>query len=63
MFQVYRDFEKEVIGARVPELARKLNPAMLTFDQFLAKYKDKIPIWRILGREGVGIYGYEDLRH
>lgn len=44
MFQVYRDFEKEVTGARAPELARKLNPAMLTFDQFLAKYKDKIPL-------------------
>jgi uncharacterized protein YbjT (DUF2867 family) len=44
MFQVYRDFEKEIIGARSPELTRKLNPAMLTFDQFLAKYKDKIPL-------------------
>ena len=44
MFQVYRDFEKEIIGARSPELTRKLNPAMLTFDQFLAKYKDRIPL-------------------
>ncbi len=44
MFQIYRDFEKEVTGARAPELARKLNPAMLTFDQFLAKYKEKIPL-------------------
>jgi uncharacterized protein YbjT (DUF2867 family) len=44
MFQVYRDFESEITGARVPELARKLNPAMLTFDQFLAKYKQKITL-------------------
>ena len=44
MFQVYRDFEKEVVGARIPELARSLNPELLTFDQWLAKYKDRIPL-------------------
>jgi uncharacterized protein YbjT (DUF2867 family) len=44
MFQVYRDFEKEVVGARSLELTRALNPQLLTFDQWLAKYKTKIPL-------------------
>jgi uncharacterized protein YbjT (DUF2867 family) len=42
MFQVYRDFEQQVIGARSAELARKLNPELLTYEQFVAKYKDAI---------------------
>ncbi len=44
MFQVYRDFEKEVVGARIPELTRSLNPELQTFDQWLAKHKDKIAV-------------------
>jgi hypothetical protein len=28
MFQVYRDFEKEVVGARSVDAARSLNPAL-----------------------------------
>jgi len=44
MFQVYRDFEKEVVGARDVEAARALYPALLTFDQWLAKYKSRIPL-------------------
>jgi hypothetical protein len=44
MFQVYRDFEKEVLGARSVDVARSLNPSLLTFDQWLAKYKSKIPL-------------------
>ena len=44
MLQMYRDFEIEVHGARSPELARKLNPALMTFEQFLAKYKSLIPL-------------------
>ena len=43
MFQVYRDFEREVLGARSADEARKLNPALQTFDQFIAKNKAKIP--------------------
>jgi len=39
MFQVYRDFEKEVNAARSVELSRKLNPALQSFDQWLAKNK------------------------
>jgi uncharacterized protein YbjT (DUF2867 family) len=44
MFQVYRDFEKEVLGARSAETARSLNPALQSFDQWLAKNKTKIPL-------------------
>ena len=42
MFQVYRDFEKQVLGARSADTARSLNPALQTFDQFIAKNKSKI---------------------
>ena len=44
MFQVYRDFEKDVVGARSVEGTRALNPQLLTFDQWLAKYKGRIPL-------------------
>jgi uncharacterized protein YbjT (DUF2867 family) len=44
MFQVYRDFEKEVVGARSTDLASVLNPSLLTFDEWLGKYKSKIPL-------------------
>jgi uncharacterized protein YbjT (DUF2867 family) len=42
MFQMYRDFEKEVTGARSAEATRQLNPQLQNFDQFLAKNKSKI---------------------
>jgi len=42
MFQVYRDFEKEVLGARSQELAKKLAPSLLSFDQWLAKNKGAV---------------------
>jgi uncharacterized protein YbjT (DUF2867 family) len=42
MFQVYRDFEQEVLGARSVELARKLNPALETFKQFVTRQKQAI---------------------
>ena len=35
MFQVYRDFEKEVNAARSIEETRKLNPQLMSFDQWL----------------------------
>src|SRR5437667_1039448 len=44
MFQVYRDFEKEVLGARSAEVSRKLNPELQTLDQWIAKNRRKIPI-------------------
>lgn len=43
MMQVYRDFEPEVTGARDTQLTRQLHPGLLTFEQFLARHKDKIP--------------------
>ena len=43
MFQVYRDFEKQVAAARSADVARKLNPQLQTFDQWLAKNKSRIP--------------------
>jgi uncharacterized protein YbjT (DUF2867 family) len=42
MFQVYRDFEKEVHAARSVETTRSLNPALQNFDTFVQKNKDKI---------------------
>lgn len=42
MFQVYRDFAKEVLAVRSIETARKLNPQLQTFDQFLVKNKAKL---------------------
>jgi uncharacterized protein YbjT (DUF2867 family) len=42
MFQVYRDFEKEVTGARSADATRQLNPQLQNFDQFVAKNKSKI---------------------
>ncbi|HEY2384466.1 MAG TPA: NmrA/HSCARG family protein [Terriglobia bacterium] len=42
MFQVYRDFEKEVVAARSADVARQLNPQLQTFDQWLAKNKPAV---------------------
>lgn len=44
MFQFKRDFEACFCGARSLELSRSLNPALQTFDQWLAKNKDQIPV-------------------
>ena len=44
MFQVYRDFEKEVLGARSIDLTRSLNPSLQTFDQWLARNRSKIAL-------------------
>lgn len=39
MFQFQHDFEWPYCGARPPEVARALNPALATFDQWLAANK------------------------
>jgi uncharacterized protein YbjT (DUF2867 family) len=44
MFQIDRDFEKEVLAARDIELTRSLNPAVQSFDQWLALNKGKISL-------------------
>ena len=42
MFQADRDFEKQMMANRNLDEARKLNPALQTFDQFVNKNQDKI---------------------
>jgi uncharacterized protein YbjT (DUF2867 family) len=42
MFQVYRDFEAECLAARSVDLARELNPALQTFEDFVKAQKDAI---------------------
>jgi len=44
MFQFYADYEVMFSGARGVESTRALNPALQTFDQWLAVNKDRIPI-------------------
>lgn len=44
MFQFKCDFERDFCNARDLAEARKLNPEMQTFDDWLAKNKDRIPI-------------------
>jgi uncharacterized protein YbjT (DUF2867 family) len=44
MVQVYRDFEKEVVGIRSVPSTRELNPQLLNFDAWLAKYGNRIAI-------------------
>jgi uncharacterized protein YbjT (DUF2867 family) len=44
MFQVYRDFEVPFNANRSVDLARELNPDLLSFEDWVARYKDKIPL-------------------
>jgi uncharacterized protein YbjT (DUF2867 family) len=44
MFQYYAEFDKEFCGARSLSESRALNPELLTFAAWLAKYKAKIPL-------------------
>lgn len=44
MFQFKRDFEAMFCGARDPAVARGLNPALQSFDQWLAANAARIPI-------------------
>ncbi|MEX2163197.1 MAG: NmrA/HSCARG family protein [Sulfuricaulis sp.] len=44
MFQFKRDFEQVYCGARNLDVARNLNPALLTFEAWLAKNKSRIPL-------------------
>jgi uncharacterized protein YbjT (DUF2867 family) len=44
MFQFKYDFEDYFCGARDPAMARTLNPSLLTFRQWLARWKDRIPL-------------------
>jgi hypothetical protein len=42
MFQAYRDFAKEMLANRSVDTARKLNPALQSFEQFVTKQKAAI---------------------
>jgi uncharacterized protein YbjT (DUF2867 family) len=44
MFQYYTEYEKEFAGARSLDTARALNPELLDFKAWLAKYKGRIPL-------------------
>jgi uncharacterized protein YbjT (DUF2867 family) len=44
MFQFKRDFNEAYCAARPLDVARRLNPALQTFDAWLAVHKDKIPL-------------------
>ena len=44
MFQFKRDFEKEFCGARDLGFSRSVNPHLQTFDQWLARNKDRMPL-------------------
>lgn len=44
MFQLKRDFEQYFCGARNLDESRALNPSIQTFDQWLARNKDRIPL-------------------
>ncbi len=44
MFQFYRDFEADFCGARNPEVARALNPEIQSFETWLARNANRIPI-------------------
>lgn len=44
MFQFKRDFNEDFCSARNLEVSRALNPALLTFEQWLAQNKSRIPL-------------------
>jgi hypothetical protein len=44
MFQFKRDFNEDFCGVRDLEVGRKLNPQMQTFDQWLARHRNEIPV-------------------
>lgn len=44
MFQFIRDFNDAFCAARHRELARKLNPALATFEDWLARNHQRIPL-------------------
>jgi uncharacterized protein YbjT (DUF2867 family) len=44
MFQIYRDFEPQVLGARSADVARSLNPSLQSFDQWLGRNKARIAL-------------------
>ncbi len=44
MFQFYAEFEEQLVATRDLAKTRALNPELQTFDQWLARNKDKLPL-------------------
>ncbi len=44
MFQFYRDFEESFVASRSVDLSRKLNPELQSFEVWLSKNKERIPL-------------------
>ena len=44
MFQFKRDFQEAFCGPRDPAVARGLNPSLQTFEEWLARNKNRIPL-------------------
>jgi hypothetical protein len=44
MFQLKRDFNDLFCAPRNPAVARGLNPALQSFEQWLAQHKSRIPL-------------------
>jgi hypothetical protein len=44
MFQFKHDFEDDYRGARNLDVSRSLNPSLQTFEQWLSKNKERIPL-------------------
>ena len=44
MFQFYRDFNQDFMGARSVEMSRALNPKLQSFDQWLGTHGAEIPV-------------------
>jgi hypothetical protein len=44
MFQFYRDFEQDLNSIRDVATSRQLNPELQSFDQWLAKNAQRIPM-------------------
>ena len=44
MFQVWADFNAEYVGNRSAENSRALNPSLMSFEQWLEKYKGKLGV-------------------
>jgi hypothetical protein len=44
MFQFKRDFNEDFCGARNIDTSRELNPSLESFDAWLARNKDRIPL-------------------
>jgi len=44
MFQFKRDFNDYYRGVRSIEFSRELNPELQSFERWLARHKDEIPL-------------------